>query len=108
MKQHFFNLLPPLTIGAVLVFWANVPEAGLDHRWALMLIILFEFGQYWMYRAMHNNSWLWAPQHYIAQLNAMKGYFGNPIELFPIRPWIDRQKEKRKPSVAICDSSGLS
>jgi sterol desaturase/sphingolipid hydroxylase (fatty acid hydroxylase superfamily) len=168
MKQKFFDLLPPLTIAAVLLFWANVPKAWLDQWWLLMVVIfvvlgfvqlleyfaerhegwrlnrtefatdvfyvalgatlinwltttlaeppvlaakealgiatpwitslpflvqaamvivIFEFGQYWMHRLMHNNSWFWAthaPHHHITQLNAMKGYVGNPIELFLI------------------------
>lgn len=52
-----------------------------------MVIVLFEFGQYWMHRLMHNSTPFWlthAPHHHITQLNAMKGYVGNPIELFLI------------------------
>lgn len=52
-----------------------------------IVMLVFEFGQYWMHRAMHNNAWLWsthAPHHHITQLNAMKGFIGNPIELFLI------------------------
>ncbi len=52
-----------------------------------MIMLLFEFGQYWMHRLMHNNALLWsthAPHHHITQLNAGKGYVGNPIELFLI------------------------
>jgi len=48
---------------------------------------LFEFGQYWMHRLMHNWTPFWlthAPHHHITQLNAAKGYVGNPIELFLI------------------------
>jgi sterol desaturase/sphingolipid hydroxylase (fatty acid hydroxylase superfamily) len=40
-----------------------------------------------MHRAMHNWTPLWlthAPHHHITQLNAMKGFIGNPIELFLI------------------------
>lgn len=51
------------------------------------VILLIEFGQYWMHRAMHNWHPLWlthAPHHHITQLNAMKGAVGNPIELFLI------------------------
>jgi sterol desaturase/sphingolipid hydroxylase (fatty acid hydroxylase superfamily) len=51
-----------------------------------LVIFLVEFGQYWMHRAMHNTL-LWyphAPHHHITQLNAMKGYVGNPLELFLI------------------------
>jgi len=52
-----------------------------------MVIFLIEFGQYWMHRWMHNWYPLWlthAPHHHVTQLNAMKGYVGNPIELFLI------------------------
>ncbi|MGC6766871.1 sterol desaturase family protein, partial [Escherichia coli] len=44
-------------------------------------------GQYWMHRLMHNSAPFWlthAPHHHITQLNAAKGYVGNPIELFLI------------------------
>jgi sterol desaturase/sphingolipid hydroxylase (fatty acid hydroxylase superfamily) len=52
-----------------------------------LVVFLIEFGQYWMHRLMHNwhPAWLThAPHHHITQLNAMKGYVGNPIELFLI------------------------
>ena len=168
MKQKFFDLLPPITVAALLLFWANVPKAWVDSWWLMMVvgfavvafvqvleffnerhagwrlnktelatdifyvalgataitwvtrtlaedpmmalktslglttpwvtslpflvqvvmvIVLWEFGQYWMHRLMHNNSVFWsthAPHHHITQLNAMKGYIGNPIELFLI------------------------
>ena len=51
------------------------------------VIVLIEFGQYWMHRLMHRVYPLWlthAPHHHITQLNAMKGFVGNPIELFLI------------------------
>jgi sterol desaturase/sphingolipid hydroxylase (fatty acid hydroxylase superfamily) len=54
---------------------------------ALLAFSIFEFGQYWMHRAMHNWRPLWlthAPHHHITQLNALKGWVGNPIELFLI------------------------
>lgn len=54
---------------------------------AAAVVLLIEFGQYWMHRAMHNWHPLWlthAPHHHITQLNAMKGFVGNPIELFLI------------------------
>lgn len=54
---------------------------------ALIILFIIEFGQYWMHRAMHNWHPLWlthAPHHHVTQLNAMKGYVGNPIELFLI------------------------
>ncbi|WP_084592038.1 sterol desaturase family protein [Novosphingobium sp. MBES04] len=53
----------------------------------VMVMVLFEFGQYWMHRLMHNSTPFWlthAPHHHVTQLNAMKGYVGNPIELFLI------------------------
>lgn len=53
----------------------------------LVVMFVFEFGQYWMHRAMHNWHPLWlthAPHHHVTQLNAMKGFIGNPIELFLI------------------------
>ncbi|WP_086619377.1 sterol desaturase family protein [Erythrobacter tepidarius] len=53
----------------------------------LVVLFTFEFGQYWMHRAMHNWYPLWlihAPHHHVTQLNAMKGFIGNPIELFLI------------------------
>ena len=52
-----------------------------------LVFFLVEFGQYWMHRAMHNWTPLWlthAPHHHITQLNALKGYVGNPIELWLI------------------------
>jgi sterol desaturase/sphingolipid hydroxylase (fatty acid hydroxylase superfamily) len=54
---------------------------------AACVVLLIEFGQYWMHRWMHNWTPLWlthAPHHHITQLNAMKGAVGNPIELFLI------------------------
>lgn len=53
----------------------------------LMIMLIYEFGQYWMHRFMHNNDVLWsthAPHHHITQLNALKGFVGNPLELFLI------------------------
>lgn len=54
---------------------------------ALAILLIFDFGQYWMHRGMHNWAPLWlthAPHHHITQLNALKGSVGNPIELFLI------------------------
>lgn len=53
----------------------------------IMVVVILEFGQYWMHRLMHNVTPFWlthAPHHHITQLNAAKGYVGNPIELFLI------------------------
>ena len=168
MRQGLLNLLPPVTVTALLLFWGNAPAALIDNRATLVIVIvtvvlfvqllelrferhegwrinwrelatdlfyvvlgftaiswmtdtfaegplrntkealgltspwlktlpflvqtfmvmaLFEFGQYWMHRLMHNNALFWsthAPHHHITQLNAAKGYVGNPIELFLI------------------------
>ncbi len=54
---------------------------------AFMISFVFDFGQYWMHRGMHNWYPLWlthAPHHYITQLNVNKGAVGNPVELFLI------------------------
>jgi sterol desaturase/sphingolipid hydroxylase (fatty acid hydroxylase superfamily) len=54
---------------------------------AFMISFLFDFGQYWMHRGMHNWYPLWLPHsvhHYITQLNINKGAVGNPVELFLI------------------------
>ncbi|KPF91489.1 sterol desaturase [Novosphingobium sp. AAP83] len=54
---------------------------------AFAISIMFDFGQYWMHRGMHNWYPLWLPHsvhHYITQLNINKGAVGNPIELFLI------------------------
>ncbi|GAA0273522.1 hypothetical protein GCM10009127_12490 [Alteraurantiacibacter aestuarii] len=54
---------------------------------AILISFMFDFGQYWMHRGMHNWYPLWAthaPHHYITQLNINKGAVGNPIELFLI------------------------
>ncbi len=54
---------------------------------AFAISFIFDFGQYWMHRGMHNWYPLWLPHsvhHYITQLNINKGAVGNPIELFLI------------------------
>jgi sterol desaturase/sphingolipid hydroxylase (fatty acid hydroxylase superfamily) len=54
---------------------------------AFLISFIFDFGQYWMHRGMHNWTPLWvthAPHHYITQLNINKGAVGNPIELILI------------------------
>lgn len=54
---------------------------------AFLILFVFDFGQYWMHRGMHNWHPLWlthAPHHYITQLNINKGAVGNPVELFLI------------------------
>jgi sterol desaturase/sphingolipid hydroxylase (fatty acid hydroxylase superfamily) len=54
---------------------------------AFLISFIFDFGQYWMHRGMHNWYPLWLPHsvhHYITQLNINKGAVGNPVELFLI------------------------
>jgi len=54
---------------------------------AFLIAFIFDFGQYWMHRGMHNWYPLWLPHsvhHYITQLNVNKGAVGNPVELFLI------------------------
>lgn len=54
---------------------------------AFLISFIFDFGQYWMHRGMHNWYPLWlthAPHHFITQLNVNKGAVGNPVELFLI------------------------
>ncbi|AUW57418.1 sterol desaturase [Sphingobium sp. SCG-1] len=54
---------------------------------AFLISFIFDFGQYWMHRGMHNWYPLWLPHsvhHYITQLNVHKGAVGNPVELFLI------------------------
>jgi len=55
---------------------------------AFLIVFIFDFGQYWMHRGMHDWYPLWlpalgAPTH-ITQLNVHKGAVGNPVELFLI------------------------
>lgn len=54
---------------------------------AFLIAFVFDFGQYWMHRGMHNWYPLWLPHsvhHHITQLNINKGAVGNPVELFLI------------------------
>ncbi|MFM9828741.1 MAG: sterol desaturase family protein, partial [Sphingomonas sp.] len=54
---------------------------------AVLISFIFDFGQYWMHRGMHNWYPLWLPHsvhHYITQFNINKGAVGNPVELFLI------------------------
>ena len=76
-------------------FGAAKNALGFTTDWAVHLpfvvqvflaLLLFEVGQYWLHRLMHN-SFLWwthAPHHHITQLNALKGFVGNPLELLLI------------------------
>ncbi len=105
--REFFTDLFYVVLGFTVIDWVskNWGEAPLlavkstlhiDTPWAMALpflvqvalvVVLIEFGQYWMHRLMHNFTPFWmthAPHHHITQLNAMKGWVGNPIELFLI------------------------
>lgn len=106
-RQEFLTDFFYVVLGVTAISWtsdtlANSPMAeakealGISTLWLAELpflvqvaavMLLVEFGQYWLHRWMHNNALLWsthAPHHHITQLNAMKGYVGNPIELFLI------------------------
>lgn len=106
-RQEFLTDIFYVLFGITAISWtsdilANSPMSqakeaiGLSTPWiaempflvqVAAVMLLVEFGQYWLHRLMHNNAWLWsthAPHHHITQLNAMKGYVGNPIELFLI------------------------
>jgi len=96
-----------VTLSYTVIAWATATLAeepltaakhmlGITTLWAMhlpflvqvaLVVVLIEFGQYWMHRLMHNQSFFWsthAPHHHLTQLNAMKGAVGNPIELFLI------------------------
>jgi len=100
--DFFYMLLVIFVISALVEIAVDGPLAqakealGIATPWitqlpflvqVLMIMLIFEFGQYWMHRFMHNNEVLWsthAPHHHVTQLNALKGFIGNPIELFLI------------------------
>ncbi len=102
LTDLFYMVLMYTAVGWAVELLADGPlyalksQLGLATPWIAQLpfvvqvalvILLIEFGQYWMHRAMHDIYPLWlthAPHHYITQLNAMKGFVGNPIELFLI------------------------
>lgn len=106
-RQEFFTDLFYVVLSATVISWLSTKLAedplaaakaslGITTPWithlpwlvqAAMAFSIFEFGQYWMHRLMHNWTPFWlthAPHHHITQLNAAKGAVGNPIELFLI------------------------
>lgn len=106
-RQEFFTDLFYVVLSATVITWltkaavddplaAAKASLGISTQWIVrlpwllqvaMVIFIFEFGQYWMHRLMHNWTPFWlthAPHHHITQLNAAKGAVGNPIELFLI------------------------
>jgi sterol desaturase/sphingolipid hydroxylase (fatty acid hydroxylase superfamily) len=102
LTDLFYMVLSATVISKASNFFAEEPIKAAKHAlgiatpWAMempflaqvaLVIVLVEFGQYWMHRLMHNSTPFWlthAPHHHITQLNAMKGAVGNPIELFLI------------------------
>ncbi|MGQ2943800.1 MAG: sterol desaturase family protein [Blastomonas fulva] len=105
--QEFFTDLFYVVLSATVIAWLSKTLAedpllaaktalGISTTWmaqvpwlvqVMMVIVILEFGQYWMHRLMHNSTPFWlthAPHHHITQLNAAKGAVGNPIELFLI------------------------
>ncbi|WP_298173388.1 sterol desaturase family protein [Novosphingobium sp.] len=106
-RQEFFTdlfyfVLINTVIGRMAFILSEAPLRSLKESWGIatpwvtempflaqvaLVVFLWEFGQYWMHRLMHNWEPFWlthAPHHHITQLNAMKGAVGNPIELFLI------------------------
>lgn len=106
-KREFATDVFYVALGYTAIGWASnllaeeplraaKQSLGITTDWAMhlpflvqvaLVVFLVEFGQYWMHRLMHNNALFWsthAPHHHITQLNAMKGYVGNPVELFLI------------------------
>lgn len=106
-KREFATDVFYVVLGLTVISWVSTKLAdeplkaakhslGITTEWAMhlpflvqvaLVIFLVEFGQYWMHRLMHNQSFFWsthAPHHHITQLNAMKGAVGNPLELFLI------------------------
>jgi sterol desaturase/sphingolipid hydroxylase (fatty acid hydroxylase superfamily) len=106
-RQEFVTDLFYVVLSATVISWLtqNLAEdpllaakaaLGITTKWmaavpwlgqVAMVIIILEFGQYWMHRLMHNWTPFWlthAPHHHLTQLNAAKGAVGNPIELFLI------------------------
>lgn len=106
-RQEFFTDLFYVVLSATVISWLSKVLAedpllaaksalGISTAWlaqvpwlaqVIMVIVVLEFGQYWMHRLMHNSTPFWlthAPHHHITQLNAAKGAVGNPIELFLI------------------------
>lgn len=106
-RQEFFTDLFYVVLSATVISWLSQTLAedpllaakaalGISTQWmaqvpwlvqVMMVIVVLEFGQYWMHRLMHNSTPFWlthAPHHHLTQLNAAKGAVGNPIELFLI------------------------
>jgi sterol desaturase/sphingolipid hydroxylase (fatty acid hydroxylase superfamily) len=98
----FYFVLYSTLIPQIAYLLADVPLHALKESWGIatpwvaaspfvvqvaLVMFVWEFGQYWMHRLMHNWEPFWlthAPHHHITQLNAMKGAVGNPIELLLI------------------------
>lgn len=106
-RQEFFTDLFYVVLSATVISWLSRTLAedpllaakaalGISTTWmaqvpwlvqVVMVVVILEFGQYWMHRLMHNSTPFWlthAPHHHLIQLNAAKGAVGNPIELFLI------------------------
>jgi len=103
-RREFLTDMFYVVLSATVIAWVSDTVAkdplktakaslGITTEWAMqmpwllqvaLVILLIEFGQYWMHRLMHNSTPFWlthAPHHHITQLNAAKGAVGNPIEL---------------------------
>ena len=61
MKQKLVDLLPPLTVAAVVLFWANVPKAWLDQWWQLVVVIFIVLGFVQLLEAFVERHKGWRP-----------------------------------------------
>ena len=78
---------------------------------AFVISFMFDFGQYWMHRGMHNWYPLWlthSVHHYITQLNINKGAVGNPVEPFLIGIGIGGFFDFLPRAVLLAGSIGLA
>jgi sterol desaturase/sphingolipid hydroxylase (fatty acid hydroxylase superfamily) len=102
LTDLFYFIVYNTIIPQIAYLLSDVPLRALKESWGIatpwvtaspflvqvaLVMFVWEFGQYWMHRLMHNWEPFWlthAPHHHITQLNAMKGAVGNPIELLLI------------------------
>jgi sterol desaturase/sphingolipid hydroxylase (fatty acid hydroxylase superfamily) len=92
-RREFFTDVFYVVLSYTVIAWATKTFAdepmmaakqalGIATPWAMhlpfvvqvaLIVVLIEFGQYWLHRLMHNQSFFWsthAPHHHLTQLNA--------------------------------------
>lgn len=59
MKQSIFNLLPPMTLAAIMAFWAFAPTARVDNMWTLTVVgvVVLAFVQLMEWVNERHESW---------------------------------------------------